>query len=389
MRSAVLAAFIAAMGSVWPAIAFADDRPTMDADRVVHCARDHEGHVWRLQCNPVTKVCLYAPNDELDPEGNRVRPLERAQSCPAFDEPFDRAKLEADGYHLVAGLVDAPFGWMRDERGRVFQVNFDLKRRLYLGVGYSPQKVLDNPFESQRLSMNFGLLVFEARQGNNRHRLRLVEGDVHLAPFSADLTMFHYDISRRFTDPLLRITTFVGTPQRHDLHLNLGTWTEAGKMEIHRTSAGDSTLWQFGAAAMTLDLWQSARLDSYARVRGGVGIERQYTDIADNRSAVTPSAAFEIDTVLDDAGFHNVKFELSEERPQYFIALPNGDKSAHRFRAKLQYEAVVLAINDQPVSLNLAAGSEKRNDLPGVSDEWAFVMDAGLRYSLWAPPRPR
>jgi len=58
-----------------------------------------------------------------------------------------------------------------------------------------------------------------------------------------------------------------------------------------------------------------------------------------------------------------------------------------RLRARLQYEAVVLAINDQPLTLKVAAGGEKRNDLLGVPDQWAFVMDAGLRFSLWAPPR--
>jgi hypothetical protein len=58
-------------------------------------------------------------------------------------------------------------------------------------------------------------------------------------------------------------------------------------------------------------------------------------------------------------------------------------------RAKLQYEGIVLAINDQPVTLKLAAGGEKRNDLPGVPDVWAFVVDAGLRFNLWAPPHPR
>jgi hypothetical protein len=60
-----------------------------------------------------------------------------------------------------------------------------------------------------------------------------------------------------------------------------------------------------------------------------------------------------------------------------------------RMRAKLQYEQIILAINDQPISLNFSAGGEKRNDIPGVPDQWAFVVDAGLRFSLWAPPHAR
>ena len=58
-----------------------------------------------------------------------------------------------------------------------------------------------------------------------------------------------------------------------------------------------------------------------------------------------------------------------------------------RFKANLQYEQIILAINDQPLSLTLAGGGQKRNDLPGVPDTWAFVFDVGLRFSLWAPPR--
>jgi len=47
--------------------------------------------------------------------------------------------------------------------------------------------------------------------------VRLVEGDVQLAPFRADATIVHYDFSRRSQIPLVRITTFWGTPRRYDV----------------------------------------------------------------------------------------------------------------------------------------------------------------------------
>src|SRR4051812_21479787 len=197
---------------------FAEDM-TMDPDRPVQCARDKQGQLWRLQCNEVTKVCLYAANDELDADGNRIKPLEQARDC-STEGAFDRAKLEASGFTMLPGRPDTPYGWMRDERGRVFQVNFDLKRRLYFGAGYTPRKVLENPFESKRTSIDFGLFVMEfLDEGRTptRHRIRLMEGQVHVEPFSAEVTVAHYDMSRRFFNPLLRITTFAGTPQRHDL----------------------------------------------------------------------------------------------------------------------------------------------------------------------------
>ncbi|MBA3542710.1 MAG: hypothetical protein H0T79_24045 [Deltaproteobacteria bacterium] len=386
MRSSLCAA-LAAIGIGVPAIAVAE-LPMMDREKPVVCARDTRGHAWRLQCDPVAKVCLYAANDELDSTGEPVKPLERATSC-TFDEPFDRKQLESAGYTMRPARADAPWGWTRDDRGRVFQVNFDLRRRVYFGAAYTPQKVLELPFQSTRTSIDFGFLVLDIPHGRTRHRIRLVEGEVHLEPFSAELTLAHWDFSHRFLDPLLRITTFVGEPSRHDVTLNLGMWTEAGGLELHRTAAGNAQLWKHATANVTIDLWQSDSLDSYARLRTGLGLEGQHDDVNGYRSALTAGSAFELDVVVDDAGFHNVRFELGHELPRYFVAPPNRDKLAQRLRAKLQYEAIVLAINDQPLTLKVAAGGEKRDDIPGVPDQWAFVMDAGLRFSLWAPPRPR
>jgi hypothetical protein len=373
-----------------PALAFAE-QPMMNHDKPVACARDTTNKVWRIQCDDATKVCLYAPNDELDSEGLRVKPLERARDC-AFDAPIDRAKLEADGYKFLPGRADAPWGWTRDERGRVFQVNFDLHNRIFFGIGYTPQKVLENPLDSKRTSIDFGLLSFDIKNGPTRHRLRFVQGSIHMEPFSAEMVLAHYDVSHRFTDPLLRITTFVGEPSRHDLRLNLGMWDEVGGLELHQTKAGYTELYKHAAAAVTLDLWQSANLDSYARLRTGLGLEGQRDDANGYHSALTATSAFELDTVLDNEGFHNVRFELVHELPHYFANFGQGETTDHfaqRMHAKLQYEAIILAINDQPVSLNVAVSGEKRNDIPGISDQWAFIGDVGLRFNLWAPPRSR
>ena len=383
-------AALAALGLVWPALAHADD--TMDPDQPVTCARDTRGDVWRVQCNDRTKVCLYAPNQELDEDGHRVdKALERVRDCES-EKPFDRAAYEANGYTMRAGRADAPYGWKRDERGRVFQVNFDLRKRLYFGVAYTPQKVLENPLESQRTSIDFGILAFQVLNEGREptmHRVKLFEGQVHLQPFSAEFVAAHYDISHRYVDPLLRITTFVGEPSRHDLHLNLGLWTEVGGLELHRTPAGNTQLWRHAAAEVTLDLWQSRNLDSFARIRTGFELEGQHDEVNGYRSALTGASAFELDWVMDPEGFHNLRFEISHEIPRYFEPVGTASKYAQRFRSKLAYEAIVLAINDQPLTFKLAAGGEKRNDLPGVPDQWAFIVDAGLRFNLWAPPRPR
>jgi hypothetical protein len=310
------AAFAAATATVVPSSGLAQTSPpTMDPDRPVQCVRDVSGLEWRIQCNDDTKQCIFAPNQELDSRGSRVKPLERAQRCSVESKPFDRAALEKRGYAVVPGRPDAPYGWMRDDRGRVFQVIFDLRRRLYIGGGWAPQLRLDEPIDRTRSRIDFGLFIFEDTVGPSRkptrHRLRLVEGKVHLAPYSAQAVLAHYDMSHRFLDPLLRVTTFFGTPERHDLYFDVGLWIEAGAVEMHQApidEGGDSTLWKFGVAQVTLDLWQSETLESYGRLRTGMGAERLYTEAQGDRSAVTGSSAFEIDWVMDRRGFHNLGF---------------------------------------------------------------------------------
>ena len=43
----------------------------MSSQSVVHCASDIKGNLWRVQCDPATKVCLYALNNELDSDRDR------------------------------------------------------------------------------------------------------------------------------------------------------------------------------------------------------------------------------------------------------------------------------------------------------------------------------
>lgn len=371
---------------VCPLLALADSVPKMRSDKKVECLRDTEGKIWRVQCDEKSKVCLYAPNRERSSSGTWTKTLQRARRCEVVDLKFDPASYQQMGYTLEPGRADVSHGWTRDQRGRVFQTNFDLNRRMYFGASYNPEKFIGEIGEFGRAAFNFGFLTLNHREGRNTHRIRLVEGKVSVEPFSAKLVLLHYDLSRRFLDPLLRITTFAGEPQRHDIHLDLGLWTEAGQVEVHHTNAGNSTLWRFGTMQGTIDIWQSASQDSFLRLRTGIGFERLYTDKYGDKSALTGSTALELDMVLDRKGFHNLKGVLSWEVPRYFSALAE-DRLARRNTAKIQYEGILLAINDQPLSFTAGIGGEQRNDLPVLSDAWAFVADAGLRISLWAPPK--
>ena len=367
----------------------ADDAglPMMDSAGPVLCMQDDEGVRWRVQCNEATKRCLYAPDAELDLDGEPMKPLERARRCTFTPEPFSLEHLRAQGYEPVRALPDAPYGWTRDTRGRVFQVVFDLERRLYLGVRYAP-RWRAAASDIGRMGVDFGLLSFAHRAGRTRHRLRLIEGEMLLAPFSGRMVLAHYDLSRRYLTPLLRISTFFGTPRRYDLMLNVGAWVEAGDIEIFDTPAGDEQLTRYATLHGTIDLWQSADMTSFARIRGGVGFETAESDgDPAPRHAVTPGGALEADLTLDRSGFHHVNMLLSYERPYYYERHPRLGAVSRRMEARLAYEVIILAVNDQPISLYLGVGAEKRDDIESLPSTWAATADTGLRFSLWAPPR--
>lgn len=378
----------------------ADELPQIDGTQPMKCLHDGDGRLWRVQCSAPDdkeRICLYAPNSELSDDGEWTRKLERARSC--YDEgAFDQEALQRDGYRLVLARADAPYGWARDERGRVYQVIFDLHRRIYVGAAWVLRG--GDAAEGRALThavVDFGLLEFElpvpkGRRGEGtRHRVALVRGQVGLAPFTADAVLLHWDMSRRFFNPLLRITTFWPKPRRHDLIVHLGAWVEAGGIEVHDTPAsGDESLWRFATAHLTYDVWQSRDLYSFVRMRGGVGLERTYTDAANaDRSALTPAVAIDGNVTLDARGFHHVVVGATYERPAYYEAPETAGDHAQRVKAELGYEMIFLAVNDQPLTLRVASGTSWRDDIPGIDPQWAFTATAGLRLSLWAPARQR
>jgi hypothetical protein len=384
---------------VCPALARADDAadddlPRIDPEGEIQCLVDGDQRSWRVQCREDggKKRCVYAPNSELDEHGEFIRPLERARPCDTMGT-FDQDLLRSQGFELVPGLADAPRGWMRDRRQRVFQVEFDLHKRLYLGVSWTPTARAGGDTAWGRASLDFGLFEWEhlATRGRGaiRHRLRLVEGEAELAPFGGEVTLLHYDLSRRYPDPIVRITTFFGKPRRHDIDAHIGGWFELGHLEIYETAPGArESLWRLATAHLTWDMWRDHDMYSWVRLRGGVGLERTYVDTAGSvdRAAVTPGAAIDGNITFDRKGFHHLVFEGLWEWPQYY-GTGNGEEGAERRHVEVGYELIVLAVNDQPLTLRVAGEGDWRGDVPGVEAGWDWRGTAGLRFNLWAPAR--
>jgi hypothetical protein len=291
-----------------------------------------------------------------------------------------------------------PWGFYQDDQGRVMQVSFDLGRRVWLGAGYAPRRRATGETEIAPAAFDFGASYEQlSDDGLTRYRWHVMEGEARVHTSGLDVTALRFDLSHRYTAPLLRITTFFGEPARHDLYPNVGVYCEALHLErAPRGIDGEQEL-TLGTVQATLDLWQSADLRSYVRLRAGPGVELRYGRWARQARYVgfLPQAALDGNLVLGKRAFQQLSFRV---RGDYLRSaswdsrtLP-GNWTAD---AQAAYEVVLLAINDQPVSLRLAGLARVRDDatveipaadimLPG----WEWQGTAGFRMSFFSPPVP-
>src|SRR5690606_12309440 len=275
-------------------------------------------------------------------------------------------------------------------------VTFDLHRRLYAGVSWTPAlRRAAGERDLGRAAFDVGVLEIEGNTGTAqagfRHRLRLVEGVIELAPFGADLTLLRYDLSRARADPLVRLTTFFGTPRRHDIDAHLGGWFELGHVQAGEVAPGrEETLWRYATAHLTWDVWRTREMDSFVRLRGGLGLERAREEGRPEREALTWAVAAEGDLTIGVSGLDRLTFLAQIERPT-FIARDDEEgpdaRAARRAAVRGGYERVVVAVNDQPVTLRLAGEAAYRSDVPDLPAGWDLRLLLGLRFNLWAPAR--
>ncbi len=346
---------------------------------------------WRAQCDSPGRRCVAAPDAELGPGGEPRGPLERAPACeqPALKE----SDLLRQGWTIVPGLAETPPGWRRDERQRVMQVNFDLNRRLWLGGGWA----LGSAPWAGTGQVGAGLRVdtpFEWGNARALARFRLAEGWSATDGTAAEIVAATVDASRAYPSPLLRITTFIGKPRRFDPPLYFGLWGEAARFETLETRSGRRfSRSEALAAAFTLDLWRSADLESFVRFRGGGGYETA-SGWAGGESWV-PLGAIEADLTLDQGGFHHLRalgqYEavLGTKTPEILAGSSTAPlaRDRERWTARAEYEVIILAVNDQPLSLVLDLRAQKRDDVPDFPTGWLTQGVASLRFSLWVPSR--
>lgn len=275
-------------------------------------------------------------------------------------------------------------GWWRDEDGNLFQVAFDMHRRFWLGGGWLGGLT---SADDHRLVLESGFrLDVLADDLRTRVRYRFLESELALSPLSLSARLLAIDTSTESDEPFVRITTFVGTPRRHDLYLSAGWWAELLAVEHRPRGSADDTLLRFAGAGFTWDLWHDADMTSYFRLRAGVALDDILRRGDDARFAVTPLVALEADLTFDPEGFHNLVLSTGYEA-LLFEGPDDGDIDHHtRFVSSVAYELILIALNDQPLTLRVALSGGYRDDLSDPDrDGWALSAMAGLRFSLWAP----
>jgi hypothetical protein len=322
----------------------------------------------------------------LAPITAAAQPLEMEES-PAV------AKVEA--------AVVLPPGFYRDERGRIMQVSFDLQQRLWLGASYAPRRLPNGRQETGPVAFDFGLAQeWYSGDGRTRHRLAIMDGEARINPFGLDVTALHYDLSHAYEFPLLRLTTLWREPARHDLFLNVGVYGEALRMQIEPTGEVGNHQLTLASVQPTLDLWQSWDLRSYVRLRVGPVLHVRLGPWHDEARMVTslPETALEGSFILGKRALQQARFRLRGEWLRKLASSPTPLARDWIVDGEASYEIILLAINDQPVSLRFAGRVGTRDEgsplamvngaaVSGRDLEWSAT--GGLRISFFSPPVPR
>jgi hypothetical protein len=97
------------------------------------------------------------------------------------------------------------------------------------------------------------------------------------------------------------------------------------------------------------------------------------------------SSALKSRVTLGKGGLHYLFFDMRYQRPVAFEGKGAGE-AQNRIRTSLAYEGVFLAVDDQPISLRLAASGRAEPDAPEGARDLEVRLLAGLRVSFWAPP---
>lgn len=279
---------------------------------------------------------------------------------------------------------NAPDGYMRDKNGRLFQVTFDMRKRFYIGSHWAPV-FNQSDMDLQRVGFDFGFRTYNYRSyRNKRHRIKLLEGNVSMAPVDFNILLFGYDLGIDRKEPAVWLTTFIGKPRRWDFGADIGWGMRLLRMDYHPMLSDNYIDLENVNFYVAWELHHAKRLANYVRFAIGPAYGQLLTgkEGESARHSIYPKASLEAEFQVGKTGRHHIGFELTGEARPYFDEIRT---IYYRGLGRAFYEAVVLAVNDQPISLYLEGKAQYREDIPDAPEEWEYRGMAGLRFSFWAP----
>jgi hypothetical protein len=370
------------------------ETPNLDWNKPVACLVNDKGQPVRVQCEwtPQGRRCLVAPN--TSPSGEA---WEGVQDCS--DLGIDGSDLSAKGTTIVSANPEVQPGYVRSAAGRPYQVQFDLLNRIYFGVGWAPtfhkdyvgvDTVAPLSRAQAEMGMHVSLLSPSSRA---RYDLRILEGSVALTDFEVQGTLFAFDYQHLHRRPSFWLTSFIGEPRVYPMSYPLGWGFRLLTLRDRPATNRAVVDTEIGEAHLAWNPWQSPDLYSHLRIEGGLSLGKFWP----HRDEVTknlgggawyagPTAAVRLRTSLGQGGLHYLFADMEYGRPRHLDG-PRAGTWFNRFSTSVAYEGVLLAINDQPISLRVGAAGIVRDDLIDGNSTAELKVTTGLRFSLWAPPR--
>jgi hypothetical protein len=395
----ILPAIIAVcLGLACAGSARAEPVPRLKWERPVRCMEGPDGQVLRIQCDDDAHPteCLVAPNTTAEKSE-----LHRVNECVVVPGKQAYSLLGASGARLVTAVAEAPPGFSRSDRGRAYQTKFDLLDRVYVGVGWAPvythggdgKQASGFPFGRAQAELGMDASVLSPR-GRSRHDFEVLQGTATFTDLHFNGQVFAYDYQQVHRRPVFWLTTFFGPPHLYPAAIPLGVGFRVFNIDDRPPSARNTLDMEFLEAHVSWNPIQSADMYNRLRLEAGADFGKAWPDrtqlssgLGGGRFYAGFTSALRSRLSLGEGGLHYLFADLAYLRP---TLIADGDlpvRSLNRFKGQLAYEGVLVAINDQPVSLRLQATGAVRDDLAGGSRNVEVGGNAGLRFSFWAPPR--
>ena len=377
-------------------VARADERPTLRWTESVRCMHTPRGDVVRVQCDgPATqRRCLVAPN-QMEGGGE----LRHVQECSLIeDSPAYQALVDA-GAKIVPALPEVEPGYALVD-GHVRQVKFDLLNRVYVGASWIPSfQKSDAKLSSPASASPFGFGRGQAEtgfhisalstHGRSRHDFRILEGTATFKDLELNGLLFAYDYQHMHRRSAYWLTTFIGPPHVYPISPPLGWGFRVLAVNDRPPAFRDTLDIEFTEAHAAWDPWQSSDLYSHVRIEAGADIGEYWEKRSELGKGVAYagfSGAVRSRFTLGEGGLHSLQMDVVYRRPT-FVEGEHAGKAINRVNATFAYEWVLVAVNDQPISLRLATTGNTREDPAASARSFELGFSAGLRVSFWAPPR--